>query len=134
VLSHLADPVAIAPGARPDSEPVPKPMLSRFQAQAVLAFLRRQYAGEPVFVVNPDVQTAANIYASVCVACHKLDGQGGTVGPNLTHVGNRRDYESIRAIIEDPLSQYDESQMPPFGDKLPKEQIEAMARYLAARK
>jgi len=134
VLSHLADPVAIAPGARPDNEPAPKPMLSRFQAQAVLAFLRRQYAGEPVFVVNPDVQTAANIYASVCVACHKLDGQGGTVGPNLTHVGNRRDYESIRAIIEDPLSQYDESQMPPFGDKLPREQIEAMARYLAARK
>jgi mono/diheme cytochrome c family protein len=68
------------------------------------------------------------------VACHKLDGQGGTVGPNLSKVGSRRDYETIRAIIEDPLSNYDQSEMPPFGDKLPKEQIQAMARYLATRK
>ena len=46
----------------------------------------------------------------------------------------RRNYETIRAIIVDPLSNYDESEMPPFGDKLPKEQIDAMARYLASRK
>ena len=134
LLSHLADPVAIAPGARPDSDPAPAPVLTRFQAQAVVAFLRRQYAGEPIVVASPDVQTAANLYASSCVACHKLDGQGGTVGPNLSKVGSRRDYETIRAIIVDPLSNYDESEMPPFGDKLPKEQIDAMARYLASRK
>lgn len=134
LIAHMADPVAIAPGARPANDPAPKPTISRFQAQAILAFLRRQYAGEPVIVINPDVQTAADVYASSCVACHKLDAQGGTVGPNLTHVGKRRDYKEIRAIIEDPLSQYDESVMPPFGEKLPKEQIDAMARYLAARK
>lgn len=134
LLAHMADPVAIAPGARPDTDPAPPPVLTRLQAQAVLAFLRRQYAGEAIMIVNADVQTAATLYASSCVACHKLDGQGGTVGPNLSKVGSRRDYETIRAIIEDPLSNYDQSEMPPFGDKLPKEQIEAMARYLATRK
>ena len=43
------------------------------------------------------------------------------MGPDLTHVGSRRDQETIRQIIEDPLSNYDESEMPPFGEKLTKD-------------
>jgi mono/diheme cytochrome c family protein len=132
LLAHLADPIVIAPGVRPDSDPAPKPTLTRFQSQAVLAFLRRQYAGEAIVVAASHVTVAADVYASVCVACHKIGNDGGSVGPNLTHVGSRRDQETIRQIIEDPLSNYDESEMPPFGEKLTKEQINALAKYLAS--
>ncbi|HEX8028097.1 MAG TPA: cytochrome b N-terminal domain-containing protein [Vicinamibacterales bacterium] len=134
LLAHLADPVVIAPGVRPDGDPAPKPKLSRFQATAVLTLLRRQYAGKGAPVVESHVAAAADVYASVCVSCHKIGTEGGKVGPNLTHVGSRRDEETIRQIIEDPLSNYDESEMPPFGEKLSKEQIGALAKYLASRK
>jgi mono/diheme cytochrome c family protein len=122
----------IAPGVRPERDPAPKPTLTRFQSQAVLAFLRRQYAGEAITAAADHVAVAADVYASVCVACHKIGSEGGKVGPNLTHVGSRRDEETIRQIIEDPLSNYDESEMPPFGEKLTKDQINALAKYLAS--
>src|SRR5207244_6435033 len=38
----------------------------------------------------------AVIEAAGCLACHKLDGQGQVIAPDLTHVGSRRDAESIR--------------------------------------
>ena len=83
---------------------------------------------------DDDAAVAKDIYDTVCFACHKLGGDGGTVGPNLTHVGSRRDYDKLRAIIADPLAAYDESVMPPFEDKLSADQINALARYLASLK
>src|SRR5207302_4454595 len=46
----------------------------------------------------------AIIQAAGCLACHKLDGQGQVIAPDLTHVGSRRDAESIRKKILDPAS------------------------------
>jgi mono/diheme cytochrome c family protein len=76
--------------------------------------------------------TAREVWDSVCFACHKLNDEGGTAGPDLTKVGARRDYDSIRLIIEDPLNMYDESVMPPFDKRLTPEQISALAAYLAS--
>ena len=45
LLSHMADPVAIAPGVRNASDPAPRPALSRFEAQAAVSYLRRLHAG-----------------------------------------------------------------------------------------
>src|SRR5436190_56609 len=44
------------------------------------------------------------IQAAGCLACHKLEGQGQVIAPDLTHVGSRRDAESIRKKILDPAS------------------------------
>jgi ubiquinol-cytochrome c reductase cytochrome b subunit len=134
LLSHMADPMVIAPGVRPESEPAPRPVLSRFKAQAVTAYLRLNYSGKAVASPEPHVAVAADIYASVCIACHKLGANGGAVGPDLTHVGSRRDEATIRRIIEDPLSAYEDSKMPPFGTRLSADQINALAKYLATRK
>ena len=134
LLSHLADPVAIAPGVRPPAEPAPKPVLSRFQAQAVVAFLRRQYAGDEAPTPTETALAAAHTYAEVCAACHKMAGHGGTVGPDLTRVGSRRTEQEIRRLIEDPLTAYDDSVMPPFKDTLSAEQVGALAKYLASRR
>src|SRR2546423_4874538 len=46
----------------------------------------------------------AIIQAAGCLACHKLDGQGQVIAPDLTHVGSRRDAGSIRKKILDPAS------------------------------
>ena len=132
LLSHFADPIAIAPGVR-RSDDTPAPLLSRFQAQAVLAFLRRQYAGDEVPAVDVSLTDTVQTFAEVCAPCHRIAGDGGTVGPDLTRVGARRDFESIRRLIEDPLTAFPDSEMPPFGETMSAEQISALARYLAAR-
>jgi ubiquinol-cytochrome c reductase cytochrome b subunit len=134
LLSHMADPIAIAPGVRPAGEPAPKAVLTRFQAQAVVAFLRRQYAGDRAPVPSESARAAAQTFAEVCAPCHQIAGDGGTVGPDLTRVGRRRTEAAIRRLIEDPLSAYDDSEMPPFEDTLSADQISTLAKYLASRR
>jgi mono/diheme cytochrome c family protein len=136
LLSHMADPVAIAPGVRTAQEPAPAPVMSRFRAQATVAYLKRVHAGDPVPEhLDATVKEAASIYADTCVVCHRISGEGGTVGPDLTLVGRRRSEKDIYSFIEDPESMMGEpSVMPAFGTRLKPEQIGALAKYLAARK
>jgi mono/diheme cytochrome c family protein len=83
----------------------------------------------------------AIIQAAGCLACHKLDGQGQVIAPDLTHVGSRRNAESIRRKILDPASStargYERLAgiMPKaFGTMMNAAQLEALVQYLAAHK
>src|SRR4029077_735307 len=83
----------------------------------------------------------AIIAAAGCLACHKLDGQGQVIAPDLTHVGSRRNAESIRKKILDPMSSIAKGYeklagiMPKtFGTMMSAAQLEALAQYLAAHK
>lgn len=136
LLSHMADPVAIAPGVRNAQDPAPKPVMSRFRAQAAVAYLKRVHAGDPIPThIDETVKLAASTYADTCVVCHRISGEGGTVGPDLTLVGRRRPEKEIHEFIEDPEAMMGEpSQMPAFGKRLRPEQIDALAKYLASRK
>lgn len=134
LLSHMADPVALAPGVRSEQEPAPRPMMSRYKAQAVVSYLRRTHAGAAHPSVDDAGKLAAITYAETCVACHKIAGDGGTMGPDLTSVGARRDAATIKAIIEDASQVYGETAMPPFKTRLKPEQVEALSNYLATRK
>jgi ubiquinol-cytochrome c reductase cytochrome b subunit len=134
LLNHMIDPVAIAPGVRTEDDRAPRAAMGRFGAQAVVAYLRRNHAGIEPPPLSPSIRLAAMTYASTCVVCHKISGEGGAVGPDLTFVGQRRDAESIRAVIEDASLVYGESEMPAFRQKLSGAQIDALAEYLAARK
>jgi mono/diheme cytochrome c family protein len=134
LLSHLADPVAIAPGVRDEGDPAPPPRMSRFQALSVLAYLRRIRAGATPPVVGDNERLAATTFSDICVACHKIAGEGGESAPDLSHVGARRDLAAIKRIIKDPTSEFPDTVMPPFGDRLSEEEIEALAQYLARRR
>jgi len=83
----------------------------------------------------------AIIQAAGCLACHKLDGQGQVIAPDLTHVGSRRGAESIRRKILDPASSTAKGYerlagiMPKaFGTMMNAAQLEALVQYLAAHK
>ena len=135
LLSHMADPVTIAPGVRGPRDPSPPPVMSRFKAQAAVAYLKRVHAGDPVPAhVDDTVKLAALTYAETCVVCHRISGEGGIVGPDLTLVGRRRHEAEIHSFIEDPEAVMGEpSVMPAFGTRLSSEQINALAKYLASR-
>ena len=143
--------------------PVMTKQLSPQQIWAVIAFLESQ--GGTVDVSAADVPTSttsttstnsttgggglaggatdpkAIIRAAGCLVCHKLEGQGQTIAPDLTHVGSRRDAESIRKKILDPSSSIAKGYeklagiMPKtFGTMMNAAQLEALAQFLAAHK
>jgi mono/diheme cytochrome c family protein len=83
----------------------------------------------------------AIIQAAGCLVCHKLDGQGGPIAPDLTKVGARRAANSIRAKILNPMSSiapgYEKLAgiMPKtFGTMMSAAQLEAVVQFLAAHK
>lgn len=135
LLAHMADPVAIAPGVRGEDDPPPAPQITRMQGQAVLAYLRRIRGGaRPLHNVSAEDRLAAGTFSAMCVSCHKIAGEGGSSGPDLSKVGSRRDVTSLRALIMDPTSEFPETIMPRFRDRLNASQINSLAQYLAKRK
>jgi ubiquinol-cytochrome c reductase cytochrome b subunit len=135
LLSHMADPVAIAPGVRTEDDPAPAPMLTRLQAQSVVAYLRRIRGGAmPPQNVPPEDRRAAATFAAICINCHKIAGEGGESGPDLSRIGARRDATSIAELIADPTAEYPDTTMPQFRDRLTAEQINSLAQYLADRR
>lgn len=47
-----------------------------------------------------------------CLGCHRLDGQGGVIGPDLTAVADRRSTRFIDAMVSDPQDALAGSRMP----------------------
>ncbi len=74
-----------------------------------------------------------------CVACHKVAGQGGEIGPDLSSIGASRDKEYLRRAILDPVADVAEGYlpgiMPPnYGDQLYATELEMLVDYLAESK
>lgn len=159
----LAEPGAfVVPGYEPIM-PVMTRQLSPQQVWALVAYLESQ--GGTVDVTASDIPAAspapaaagaapaaggfaggstdpqALIQAGGCLGCHMLDGQGGTVAPDLSRVGARRSAASLRGKILDPASSitkgYEQMAgvMPgAYGTQMNAAQLEALVRYLEARK
>src|SRR5207245_2882842 len=128
LYESLDNPTAYVVAGYQPIMPVMTRQLSPQQVWAVIAFLESQ--GGTVDVTSSDIpaQTApaptaggvgagtgtamasgstdpvAIINAAGCLGCHKLNGTGGAIAPDLTHVGSRRNAESIRRKILDPAS------------------------------
>ena len=76
-----------------------------------------------------------------CTACHKISGEGGAIGPDLTRVGSRLPANLIRESILTPDAKvakgYEKFKgvMPKvFGNQLTAAQLEALVQFLAAHK
>jgi nitric oxide reductase subunit C len=52
------------------------------------------------------------VFNQMCIACHALEGQGGSVGPALDGVGSRFDADYIKRWLQDPLAIKENSRMP----------------------
>ncbi len=92
----------------------PKPMAAASEAAAPMP-------GETVFK------------AQGCSACHKLNGVGGDIGPDLTHVGSRRTAEWIKEQLENPRSHFPDSPMPSFR-KLSERDMKDLVDFLSGLK
>jgi mono/diheme cytochrome c family protein len=63
-------------------------------------------AGSPTQIdikVAPQYQEGAEVMASSgCLACHKVGDNGGTLGPNLTHIGDTLGKDAIARTLVNP--------------------------------
>ena len=92
-------------------------------------------------VAGGSTDPEAIINAAGCLGCHKMNGAGGAIAPDLSHVGGRRSAEALRRKILDPTSSVTKGfekfagVMPKtFGTMMNAAQLEALVRFLAAHK
>jgi mono/diheme cytochrome c family protein len=126
---HAMDPEAIAPGTR-----TPPAGLSLQERRAVVAWARAVRSTVPAPAHDEADRRALALLGTQCLGCHVLDGDGRGNAPNLSRAGKARHAAWLAAWIADPTAFEYDTDMPAFGDKLGKDQIEAIARYLARRR
>ena len=66
-----------------------------------------------------------------CLGCHRLNGQGGTIGPDLTTVRERRSSAYIAAMVADPQRVVPGSVMPRTA--MPERTRDLVTGYLASQ-
>jgi len=136
--SFINDPAKVWPEERK----MPNLHLSDQEISDVIAFLAwvnqidtNGWPPKPLLVSSSTSQKPgeAIFKAQGCSACHRIGSLGGTIGPDLTKVGNRRDKVWIEDQIRNPKTHNPGSIMPSFA-KLPDKDVEELAGYLSGLK
>jgi mono/diheme cytochrome c family protein len=158
LFESLDQPTAfVVPGYQPIMPRITK-LVPVEQAWALVAYLESQ--GGTIDVSFADIPAAgtaapaapagfaggstdpkALIKEAGCRNCHMLDGEGGAMAPDLTHVGARRDAKSLHQKIVDPGSSITKGfenlagVMPKtFGTDMNPAQLDALVNFLAGHK
>lgn len=86
----------------------------------------------PVVKKDPSVMEGKQLYEKLrCAYCHSINGQGGTLGPDLSMVGARRDHDWMVAHFLNPREVTPGSAMPRLN-LLPAE-VDVLTAYLATQ-
>jgi mono/diheme cytochrome c family protein len=79
--------------------------------------------------------------AGGCLNCHQVAGEGGALGPDLSHIGGRLSADKIRHAILDPradiavgFESLAEVMPATFGQQMSAAQLEALVRFLEAQR
>ncbi len=135
--------VKVSPGwlrgwlAKPKSY-LPKSRMGDFRlaerdVEALTAFLLQPRATPPLDPVDwskADAERGGDVFrGSRCVTCHAVNGRGGTLGPELTHVGAKSSREWLYSWIRDPHRFQPKTLMPRF--RFTDDEARDLAAYLA---
>jgi nitric oxide reductase subunit C len=140
IRAMLVDPEAMYPGQR---------KMQRYdftddEIEALIAFFEwigkmdlNGFPPKPILfgVASPggdplvDRQDRPKVYNQMCIACHAIGGQGGTVGTALDGVGDRMTMAEIEVWLKDPAAVRPGTLMP----KLPlsEEEVRELAAFLS---
>ncbi len=83
--------------------------------------------------------------ADGCIRCHTIDGYGGTMGPDLSHIGSKRSFSWIAAQIAYPSAHFKRGSIVTISGKtypaimpnyehMPKSQVITISKYLESLK
>lgn len=129
LIRWLKDPQTIKPGTI-----MPAPPVTDEEREQLAAFLLTNKKEISRVSSRKSPREAGRFLFSEydCFACHKIRGKGGTVGPELTQTGKRRDLKWISAWLENPPAIKPGTFMPRFS--FSEEEIKSLAAYLASLK
>lgn len=87
---------------------------------------------------SPEIQAGFRAYRVHCSKCHRLNGEGGSIGPELVSgsgLVRSRDPEWLRNWIEDPANIRPGTRMPPLNPALPDRAavVDDLIAYLRAK-
>lgn len=108
---------------------MPKFGITSQEAENLIAFLdwaskvnTNEWPPKPILaaaagVGAKELTAGQKVYQSQgCSGCHMINGIGGTTGPDLTHVGSRRDRIWLHEHFEDPQKLVPGSAMPSYRE------------------
>ncbi|AWN24500.1 cytochrome B6 [Deinococcus irradiatisoli] len=79
---------------------------------------------------DPNVQRGAALFSSQsCILCHKIAGQGGVRGPDLSQVGARLNEQQLKWRIQNGAAS-----MPPYAGVLDPRQLGDLVKFLETRR
>ncbi|MFN8094667.1 MAG: c-type cytochrome [Vicinamibacteria bacterium] len=108
--------------------------LSDRDVEALAAFLLGQPDRSPLDTTDwskASAEKGGEIFRrSRCVTCHAVNGRGGTLGPELTHVGAKTSRDWLYTWLRDPHRLQPKTLMPRF--RFADDQARDVAAYLAS--
>lgn len=119
IVAHFLNPKEVTPGSA-----MPRLNLLPAEVDYLTAYLATLGGHGPFTAMAP------GLFAEHCATCHRLDGSGGDMGPDLSTVRTYRDKPYLVDYIRDPSVLNKDASMPTFKESLSAAQIEDLARYL----
>ena len=123
----------------PERHPLKRPiaMVGAAATVAAMAYLSvlGAVAGSPSDIELPVAakyeEGKAVVASEGCLGCHKIGESGGTLGPNLTYIGDRLGRDAIARTLENPTAP-----MPSYSNLREEkpEQFEQMVTFVASLK
>ncbi|BCB97133.1 hypothetical protein JZK55_20550 [Dissulfurispira thermophila] len=137
----LMDPKSVNPKAS-----MPKLGISSQEADNLIAFLdwiskvdTNGWPPKPILataagIAGKELSAGQKVYQTQnCSNCHMINGIGGTTGPELTHVGSKRDKAWLIGHFKDPKAYVPNSAMPAYG-YLSEEELNNLTDYMVSLK
>lgn len=123
IVQYLQDPTVVLPRSQMPAHP-----LGESDVDAIADYLSGLTGG--VLAQGPSVEAGNTIYNDQgCAVCHAIQGVGGTLGPDLTDVGQRRDADYLIQFTGNPKSVDPNATMPPYPN-LRGVELQSIALYL----
>lgn len=97
------DLIGIVMSGIPGTPMPPTPGMSREQAVEIVAYLRSR-AAQAEALPPGDASRGAALFAGKgeCFACHRVNGQGSRLGPDLSRIGQQRSAAELIASLLEP--------------------------------
>jgi ubiquinol-cytochrome c reductase cytochrome b subunit len=128
MIAHFKNPSQMVPGSN-----MPPIHLTMVELNALSAFLLKLTPenSRDLSSISASYVAGAQIYVnSLCQSCHKVNGQGGEIGPALDGLASRRSKEWVLQHFASPQKLSPGSVMPPYHFKPTQE--DALLSYLFA--
>lgn len=79
----------------PDTEMPANPRMTERELWQLLAYLRTMATSAPTEPPRGDAQNGEKIFRTNCLVCHRVNGVGGRIGPDLSRVGSARARDAV---------------------------------------